>query len=84
MHFKRGAFLFEAPIKIHGFEIISGDINPTWNLLTTVECLFLQLSRYDYKLIVHEFDNYDPKYTLDRHGLKHGDIEKNIELTFFL
>jgi 1-acyl-sn-glycerol-3-phosphate acyltransferase len=79
MHFKRGAFMNEAPLKIYGFQISSPDVNPTWNLLTMAEVLFLQMSRYDYALTLHEFDNFDPMYTINTHGLTPGDSEINLE-----
>ena len=79
MHFKRGAFEDEAPVKIYGLEF-PGDVSPSKDLMTEIETAFFIFANWNFPVIIHEFDNFDPKYTIDRLNLipKHTDNWEHI------
>ena len=73
MNFKRGAFGDEVPLKIFMVETwaLKGGQEPSWNLLSELESLILLLTGY-YGITIHEFDNFDPLYSVAKRGLKPG------------
>jgi hypothetical protein len=73
MNFKRGAFGDEVPLKIFMVETwaLKGGQEPSWNLLGELETLILLLTGY-YGITIHEFDNFDPLYSVEKRGLKPG------------
>jgi len=72
MHLKQGAFSDFAPLKIFGFTF-DNSVSPAWNLLSTLEICFLHFSQWNIKTTLHEFETFDPKYTLKRLGLEKSD-----------
>lgn len=72
MDFKKGAFLHEVPLKIRGLTY-NTTINPCWNLVDIVTCLMLMFCNWRSELTMHEFDDFNPQYTIDKNGLKKGD-----------
>ena len=79
MNFKAGAFEDFAPLRIYVMQFY-GSKTPSWNLMTEAEIVFYQLSNWSFPVKLHEFGNFDPQYTLDRHGIdkNHPDAVKLI------
>lgn len=57
----------------------TGQFIASYNLTNDLDTLLLQLGSWYYPLTVHELDNFDPQYTLDRHGITRDD-EKAADL----
>lgn len=70
MKFKRGAFINNCPIRILFMEYGYDGINPCMVHYNEFEFLILTMSSWGMSLTVHEFDNFDIKYTLDKYNLK--------------
>ena len=69
MHFKKGAFTDCMPLKIFYAETWGKKgTEPTWNLLTELESMFLLFTGH-YGITIHEFDNFDPNYSLQKRGI---------------
>lgn len=69
MHFKKGAFADGMPLKIFYAETWGKKgTEPTWNLLTELESMFLLFTGH-YGITIHEFDNFDPSYSLEKRGI---------------
>lgn len=70
MNFKPGAFESFSLLKIYGMKVES-DVQklPSWSLISTLEILTYLLSETQFPLTMYEFDNFDPMYTLNRHGI---------------
>jgi hypothetical protein len=73
MNFKRGAFGDEVPLKIFMVDTwaLKGGQEPSWNCLGELQTLSLLLTGY-YGITIHEFDNFDPLYSVEKRGLKPG------------
>lgn len=72
LQFKKGAFAFESPIKIWALEF-SSPVNLAWCLVSLPQTLILWATTPGVSLTVHDFDVFDPKYTIDKQGLTPGD-----------
>jgi len=57
----------------------TGQFIACFNLTNELDTLLLQLGSWYYPLTVYELDNFDPQYTLDRHGITRDD-EKAVGL----
>jgi len=42
---------------------------PSWSLVSLAEHASLLMSDTPHPMTMYEFDNFDPNYTLDKHGI---------------
>lgn len=70
MSFKPGAFASFSPLKIYAMKI-EPDVQklPSWSLFSEIETMLYLVSETQFPITIYEFDNFDPMYTLDRHGI---------------
>lgn len=72
MNFKKGAFVPEVPFKIYGLQV-HAKMNPCWNLVNMGPNFIFMLCNWGVGLTVHEFDSFNPKYTIEKRNLKPKD-----------
>lgn len=72
MDFKKGAFANGCPLKIYACQFVKNDFNICLNLLNELQSILMGMANPRTHLIMHEFDNYNPKYRIDKSGLRPG------------
>lgn len=87
LQFKQGAFIYDSPIKIWALEYHS-TVNLSWCLTSLLQTAIIYATNPVTSLTVHDFDVFDPKYTIDKQGLTPGDennwhhIVKDVEYLY--
>lgn len=87
LQFKKGAFIFESPLKMWAV-VYHAPLNTSWILTSLVQCTILNMCNPMTTLVQHEFDVFNPQYTIDKKGLTPGDennwthIVKDVEYIY--
>lgn len=72
MKFKTGAFEFFSLLKICGIKIHNDD-SIGHNLCSRADSTLNAMNSFFFDVTMYEFDNFDPQYTLDKHGITKDD-----------